>query len=448
MGRVLVVSYFFPPVGGIGVERVLKHVTYLPEFGWEPVVVAPANSGYRIIDPASLSRIPPGTEVHRSRTLEPSHIRRGVARLVRGRRRNPVGTPRTERGGGEVPSPGGLMGAANAVWRSLVPLVFFPDEEVLWLPGAVRAGVRAHRISPVDAVFSSSPPITSHLAAGRVARRIGVPWVADFRDPWIGNAFARRLTAPHRALQRRLERWIVETATRVVLATERMREQYAERYPDRADRFVHLPNGYDLADLDAGPGDPPPRPEAGTFRIVYAGSVYGERELAVFLDGVELLLGRRPELRSRLRVEFVGWLSAANEVIARRRLPSLDPVVRHLGFVPRNEAIARQRNAGAGMVLLSDIGDRSLFATSKLYEYLGLDLPILAIVPPGEVRTILADLDWGVVADPTPEGVAGGIEAIMSAAPRDRRADPERRYERRALAGRMAGLLDEVSAEG
>jgi len=445
--RVLVVSYFFPPVGGIGVERVLKHVTYLPEFGWEPVVVAPANSGYRIIDPASLSRIPPGTEVHRSRTLEPSHIRRAVARLVRGRRPDHAATPRAA-GGGDEPSAGVLMGAANALWRNLVPLVFFPDEEVLWLPGAVRAGVRAHRTSPVNAVFSSSPPITSHLVAGRIAKRIRVPWVADFRDPWIGNAFARRLPAPHQAMQRRLERWIVETATLVVLATERMREQYAERYPERADTFVHVPNGYDPADLEVGAADPPPHAEAGTFRIVYAGSVYGERELAVFLDGVELLLARRPELRSRLRVEFVGWLSAANEAIARRRLPPLDPVVRHLGFVPRTEAIARQRGADAGMVLLSDVGDRSLFATSKLYEYLGLDLPILAIVPPGEVRTILAELDWGVVADPTPEGVAGGTEAVMNAPRRDRPADPERRYERRTLAGRIASLLDEISAEG
>jgi glycosyltransferase involved in cell wall biosynthesis len=446
--RLLIVSYFFPPVGGIGVERVLKHVSYLPEFGWEPVVVAPANSGYRIIDPASLSRIPPGTEVHRSRTLEPSHIRRGVVRLVRGRRPDPgAATARGADEGDDQRSAGGLLGAANAVWRRVVPLVFFPDEEVLWLPGAVRAGVRAHRSSPVDAIFSSSPPITSHLAAGRVAGRIGVPWVADFRDPWIGNAFARRLPAPHRAVQRRLERWIVEGATRVVLATERMRAQYAERYPGHADRFVHLPNGYDLADLESAAGDARLPSEPGTFRIVYAGSVYGEHELTVFLDGVELLLARRPELRSRLRVEFVGWLSAANEAIARRRLPSLDPVVRHLGFVPRSEAIARQRSADAGMVLLSDMGDRSLFATSKLYEYLGLDLPILAIVPPGEVRTILADLDWGVVADPTTEGVASGIEAIMSAPPADRRADPERRYERRALSGRMAKLLDEISVE-
>jgi glycosyltransferase involved in cell wall biosynthesis len=442
MPRVLVVAYSFPPVGGVGVERVLKQVTYLPEFGWQPSVVAPANPGYRIVDPTTLTRIPAGTEVHRARSLEPSHIRSAVARLVRGRRDEGSRTPASA-----SPPPDRAMGMANAAWRTVVPLVFFPDDEVLWLPGAVRAGLRAAEASPVDAVLSSSPPITSHLAAGRIAKRIGVPWVADFRDPWIGNAFARSLPLPHRMAQRRLERWIVEHAARVVLATARMAEQYADRYPDHRERFVHLPNGYDLADLEAtSAGEPPPR-EPGTFRILYAGSVYGESELPLFLDGVDLLLTRRPELRDRLRVEFLGWFSATNQEIARRRLPALDPVVRHLGFVPRDEAIARQRAADAGLVLIAAGPGRDAVATGKLYEYIGLDLPILAIVPPGEVRSILANLDWGMVADPTPEGVASGIEKIMAAPGRvDRSADPERRYERRSLTRRLAELLDEVIA--
>jgi glycosyltransferase involved in cell wall biosynthesis len=447
MRRVLVVSYFFPPVGGIGIERVLKHVTYLPEFGWQPAVVAPANPGYRIVDPAGVARIPPATEVHRARTLEPSHIRRAVANVVRGRRAAERLTPTRARG--EPSSSHGPMGVANAIWRTVVPLVFFPDEEVLWLPGAVRAGLRANEANAVDAVFSSSPPITSHLVAGRIARRVGVPWIADFRDPWIGNAFAPPLPLPHRLAQRRIERSIVESAASVVLATARMVDQYAERYPHLSDRFIHLPNGYDLAELRSEPGNEPPSREPGTYRILYAGSIYGERELTLFLDGVELLLARRPELRERLRIEFLGWFSAANERIAGRRLPALDPVVRHLGFVPRPQAIARQRAADAGLVLLSDVGDRSLFATTKLYEYLGLDLPVLAIVPAGEVRTILAELDWGVVADPSPAGVALGIERIMDE-PRitDRHADPERRYERRSLTERLAALLDRVSASG
>lgn len=447
MGRVLIVSYFFPPVGGIGIERVLKHVTYLPEFGWQPAVVAPRNSGYRIVDPATLDRIPPGTEVHRARTLEPSHLRGAIARLL-GKRSRASGAPaRAAAPAGE--GTGGPMRLANEAWRRAVPLVFFPDEQVLWMPGAMRAGLAAHRQHPVDVVFSSSPPITSHLAAGRIAGRIGAPWVADFRDPWIGNAFAPPLPRPYRALQRRMERWIVSNAQRVVLATGRMVDQYADRYPDLAERFVHLPNGYDLAELQAQDAAEAPPSEPGTFRLLYAGSVYGERELTLFLDGVELLLGRRPELRERLRVEFLGWFSAANEEIARRRLPALEPVVRHLGFVPRPEAIARQRSADAGMVLIDAGPHRDVVVTGKLYEYLGLDLPILAIVPEGEVRSILAELDWGVVADPTPAGVADGIARILEARhAAERHADPERRYERRALAGRLSAILDEVSEPG
>ena len=441
MRRLLVVAYFFPPVGGVGVERTLRHVQHLPSQGWQPVVVAPANSGYRIVDPATATRIPEGVDVHRVRTVEPAHLRRGMGRLLgrrggaRGDAGEAPGAPSTARGGR-------LRDAANAAWGTTIPLVFFPDEQVAWIPGAVRAGRRAHAEHPVDAVYSSSPPISGHLAAGRIARAIGRPWIADFRDPWIGNAFARPLPAPHRFLQRRLERRIVGKADRVVLATARMRDEFAARYPDRAERLVYIPNGYDLDELVAAPSSP--RGD-GTFRLIYAGSVYGQRELDLFLDGVEHLLARRPEARGQLRVEFVGWFSEANLAIAAPRLPPLEPVVRHVGFVPKSEAVARQRDADAGLVLIAPGEHREAIATGKLYEYLGLDLPVLAIVPPGEVRDILAGLDWGVVAEPTPEGVADGIERIMAAPQPDRAADPERRYERRALSARLAELLDEVA---
>ncbi len=439
MRRLLVVAYFFPPVGGIGVERTLKHVEHLPAFGWQPVVVAAANPGYRIVDPASVARIPAGTEVHRAGSLEPAHLRRALASLL-GRGGGPASSaPGAARAGG---GRGGVRGLANAAWAATIPLAFFPDEQLLWLPGAVRAGQRAHRAMPVDAIYSSSPPISGHLAAGLLARRLDRPWVADFRDPWIGNAFAKRLPAPHRALQRRLERWIVERADCVVLSTGRIRHAYAERYPDRADRLVHIPNGYDRSEL-GGAGSLPDDHD-DVFRLIYAGSVYGERELDLFLDGVEIALRRRPELRERLRVEFVGWFSEANLATAARRLPALDPVVRHLGHRARPEAIALERQADAGLVLIAGGAHRDAVATGKLYEYIGLDLPVLAVAPPGEVREILSGLDWGVTADPTPEGVAGGIEAILDAPRPDRPADPEGRYERRNLTARLVDLLAEI----
>lgn len=438
MRRLLMVTYFFPPVGGVGIERTVKHAAYLPEHGWQPVVVAPENSAYRIVNPSSLDLIPPGTEVHRAATLEPGHVRRGVARFIGSQQAEARGG----RGGheGARDSGGRLMRAVNAAWSFAVPKLFFPDDQLLWAPGAIRAGQRAHRRAPVDAVYSSSPPISGHLAAGILARQLGVPWVADFRDPWIGNAFAAPLPGPYRAVQRHLESWIVRRADRVILATKGYRDRYSARYPQLRERFVHLPNGYDAADL----GTPRPRRAAEQYRLIYAGSVYGDRELSIFLDGLELALQRDPSLRDRLRIEFVGWFNAPNQAVAARRLPALQPLVQHRGYRPREDVIAMERAADAGLILMADGPDRDAVVAAKLYEYLGLDLPVLAIVPPGETREILRELDWGVATDPTPSGVADGIAAIMARPRATRVADPEGRYDRRTLSARLASLLDEL----
>ncbi|HEX2222482.1 MAG TPA: glycosyltransferase [Candidatus Limnocylindria bacterium] len=461
--RLLVIAYFFPPVGGVGVERTLKHVTYLPELGWRPVVVAPSNSAYRVVDPRLLARVPAGTEVMRTPTAEPGHLRAILGAVRRTARRGPR-TPAESRVGPEGPArdevlaerptrpPGAVRRLANAGWARAVPALFFPDEQLLWAPSAVLAGWRAGRRRRVSAIYSSSPPVSGHLAAALLKRLLRAPWVADFRDPWIGNAFARRLSAPHRALQASLERRIVTGADRVVLPTEAIRDEYAARYPRQRGRLVTIPNGYDLAELGGGS---PHAPAGGAledgertagarpFRLIYAGSLYGEHELDLLLDGVERLLARDAGWRDRLCIELVGYLSERNRAVARRRLEALSPVVSILGFRAREEAIERQRAADAALVLLA--AGRSGVATSKLYEYLGLDLPILAVAPPGEARRILADLGWGVGADPTPEGVADGLERIVAWRRPRAIADPERRYERRALSVRLAALLEELA---
>lgn len=473
MRRVLMVTYFFPPVGGVGVERSLKHVIYLPERGWEPVVVAPANSSYRIVDPATEARIPPGTEVHRAHGLEPGHLRRLVGRLAGRAASASSSAPASETAPTSIPgvgaaagpgAPSAARGAAgvmlrrlNAAWAWAIPRTFFPDEQVGWIPGAVAAGRRAAVAGQVDVIYSSSPPISGHMAAALLKRSLKVPWVADFRDPWIGNSYAPPLPRPHRALQIAIERRIVASADRVILPTADLRERYAERYPDLAARFVHIPNGYDLAEIGAiaseDRSEAPLLGAAGAeassqpFRLVYAGSLYGRDELTLLLDGLQLLLERRPALRERLRIDFMGYISAGNAQLLAARLPLVAPVVRHLGLRPRSETIALERAASAGLVLLAAGAGRSGVVPAKTYEYLGLDLPVLAMATEGDVRQILTELGWGVIADPTAAGVADGIERIIEEAPamHGRTADPQRRYERRQLAGRLSALLDEVA---
>lgn len=448
MRRVLMVAYHFPPVGGVGVERTLKHAAFLPDHGWEAVVVAPSHSAYRIVDPASVERIPAGLEVHRAPTLEPAHLRRAIAAVV-GRRETGGAPPATD---GATPAPPGRSGAGSArglvnrAWAAIVPRVFFPDEHLLWAPSAVVAGLLAHRRLPVDAVYSSAPPVSGHLAAAVLADVLDVPWIADFRDPWMGNAFLGDLPATHRALGRSMERSIVGRAERVVFATATWRDRYADRYPLRADRLVHIPNGYDRRDL--GEAEPAASGADAPYRLIHPGSMYGRRELAILLDGVSLAIARDPTLRELLRVELVGWLSASSQSVAATRGPELAPVVTFTGQRPRPEVLALERTADAGLIVIADDPGRDADVNAKLFEYLGLDLPVLAVAPAGETRAILEELGWGLGVEPTPEGVAGGLATMMATPRPRRRADVAGRYDRRRLAAQLAELLDELSPPG
>ncbi len=439
--RVLMITYFFPPIGGIGVQRTLKYATYLPTVGWTPVVIAPRNAIYRVMDEASVASLPPDLEIHRSFCYEPAHLRRQIARLARLFAGGAAPTDRTMGKAGEGPS--GSPGRLNAVWARAIRLLFFPDEQLLWVPFAVRSAVAVHARRPTEAVYSSSGPISTHLIAGMIKRRTGLPWVADFRDPWIGNAFLPELPGFQRRLQIRIEKWIVEHADRAVFATPGLAARYRARYPGRADRFVVIPNGYDATEL-AGI-QPAPRQPDPIMRLMYSGSLYTEPELTIFLEGLTLALSRHPDLGDRLRVEFLGWMTPKNYQEADQARRRLAPVLELSGQVSRSEALARLKAADAGLLLLADYPGRELAVAAKLFEYLGLDRQVLAAVPRGDARQILADLDWGIVADPEPSAVAAALERLVDAPPARRHADPEGRFERRRLAAQLGSVLDEVA---
>ena len=447
-GRVLVVTYFFPPAGGVGVQRTLKYVTYLPRWGWEPVVVAPADPAFPVRDASLLATLAPELEVYRTASLEPGRLPSIAARLL---------SRRHQRGSGAVvvdltaSSAQGslslrLLRKASVLWNRIWAVLLFPDGVIAWLPFAVRSGLMAHRRRPVDVIYSSAAPISTHLAAGLIKRYTGRPWVADFRDPWIGNPFAAPLSRPKRWMQRRMERWIVERADRVIVAVDLMRVQLAERYPDLADKFVHIPNGYDRSDLIGIEPAPPPRP--GGFHLLYAGSLYRPKELEAFLLGVERLLARRPDLRQRLKVDFVGRVNDANaKAAAEFDTPErLGGIIGFEGFMPRPKALARMAGADALLQLMPDIAGAEIFVGGKLTEYLAFDRPILAVMPRGEGRALVEGLPTGIVADVEPASVADALERLLDHTPAPAPADPAGRFARVNLAGELARELDRLVA--
>jgi glycosyltransferase involved in cell wall biosynthesis len=438
----LFVAFFYPPIGGVSVPRTLGVTRHLPDHGWEVTVVTPARSAYHLQDPSLGAHEATGTQVIRTTILEPAAIRRNLVELAaRARRRTRGG------GAGDDASASPPGGGERLSW--LRRLVFFPDDQVLWLPFAVVAAWREHRRRPATAILSSSSPVTAHLIAGLVARLAGVPWVAEFRDPWLGNALAHRAPWFHRQLQRRLERWIVSRAQRCVFVTPSLTRLYRTRYPSLAHRFATVTNAYDLerpSGQDRVAPDVGPTTGARAVTLVYAGTLDRPAELRTFLDGLRAYHAETAG-RPTVRVTFLGHVSDACRELVAAADAALGPGVVELeGYVPREIARSRLRTADGALLLLGDGTGMGLFVGGKLFEYLGMDQPIFAMLPAGDARDLLESLPWGTIASPTPSSVAAALERFVAPAERRAIADPERRFERRAVVARLAEVLDEAVA--
>ncbi len=454
--RVGLVAYFYPPLGGVAVARTLGFVRHLPAAGWEPVVVAPSGSTYPLRDERAMADERQAVEVHRAPSPEPGHIG-SLARRVMASIRSQVSasaaspTPSASPEASSI-SPSSSRPASSGLGLGAWPgrvrrLIWFPDDQAGWLPFAVGALVSAHRQSPVDAVVSSASPMTAHVAAWIASRLIGVPWVADFRDPWLDNPL-EPMSGFARWRRATLERAVVRSAARCTFATRGLRDAYARRYPRLAGRFEVLPNGYERPATGRSTGrtvdarDGTERP----IRLVYAGSLYRPPELDTFLAGVARLADERPDAAGRLEITFIGATTAETRAVADRWLadPRVAPVVRLRGFVPRAEAVAAVAEADAALTLLGGGPGMEVFVGAKLYDYLALDRQVLAMVPEGDARDVLAELDWGIIADPEPGSVASALARLLDEPAPSRRADPEGRYDRARIATRLGALLDEL----
>lgn len=327
--------------------------------------------------------------------------------------------------------------APSLLWR-LQQLVFFPDSEIGWLPFAVAAAIRAHRAARFDAVYSTSAPVTAHLVAGIVKRLTGVAWVAEFGDPWIGNPVAEPLPWLHRRLQARLERWIVHSADRLVFVSPSTTRLYRGRYP-RAVEMVTITNGHDRSEMIV-PGE---EREPNRYRIVWAEALYRAGELQLFLEALEALVRRRPALVDQLQVVLYGHVSDECQLVADRfgGDGSLGGMVRFHGFVPRRAALEAVAAADAALVMLGAGAGMGQFVPGKLYESLGQSKQVLAVLPPGDAREILQELDWGVIADPDVADIGRAIELLLTLPAPSRLADPSGKYDRVVLARRLADTL-------
>lgn len=430
--RALLLTYVFPPTGGVGSERVRKLAKYLPEHGVEPTVLTALNPSVPLVDRSIERDVRPGQRILRARTFEPGYaVKRAAwesssARPVNGAR----------------PS---LAARAKGTLTRVGRTALVPDPQILWQPDVHRVLLsQLYRPRPTaDVVFITAPPFSNFLAAPIARLRPGTGVVLDYRDEWETTRTAYEMIGGRLAasLGAMLERTLIRCAHVVTTATEAMRENLLSRFPFLdPKRVVAITNGYDPDDFR----DALPEPPRDRFVMTYAGTIYKLTSPRGFLAGVRLLHEREPELAKLLEVRFIGRI-VDTELDAFEGTEALG--VRRVGFVDKARVAVEQGAGHMVLLFLDDVPGNDRIFPAKTFELMYLGRPVLTLTPDGALGTIVERHRLGPVLRPRDaEGIARFLADTLRAwragrfSARSGAVDIGR-YHRRALAGEFAEVL-------
>jgi glycosyltransferase involved in cell wall biosynthesis len=441
--RILIVTDIFPPVNAVGTRRTVALCRHLAAQGWGVTVLTARPGEEEAIDPALLAQVP--AEVAVIRTAVPDLARLAKRLLRRPAPRPAPATALAAPGSGTAapaPAPAGsgpaTAGAADSgtpgerrrgVVDWLSHWLKVPDGHLGWLLPAVAAGLRAGRRVRPDVIYGTAPKWTSQLVALTLSRLLRVPLVADFRDPWCGSAWRALPYAAHRRIDQALERRVVRRAAAVTCAWDLIRVQLAARYPERAADIRTIYNGFDVERADALVAA---ELDGGRCVLLHAGTFYGPRRPHGLFAGLRRLLDERPGAAGQLVLALLGspaYDGRALLDIAREH--GVEHLVQVVPPAPHDQALSYLKGAEVA-VLCGQSGNAALVSVpGKVYEYVALGKPVLAIGAGDEAVGILRDGGcqvWRV--DDEPEQIAAALAEVadrhaggrLAAAP-----DPERR---------------------
>ncbi|MCB0602002.1 MAG: glycosyltransferase [Saprospiraceae bacterium] len=382
MKKVLVLTYYWPPSGGPGVQRILNFCNYLPEFGWQPIVITPKNGTYPVRDESLVKQINPALEIHPTATLEVFALY-NLLKTGKATKESPVGMSDV------IDSASLFQRLSNYIRANF----FIPDPRIGWNRFALAEAAKIFHQGTVDAVITTGPPQSTHLIGLSLKKKFNLPWIADLRDPWVNIFYNRYLLRSERSIRKdqRYENQVLTTADGVTVVSTGLIDEFA----DRAKNITLIYNGYHSADFNHV--IPKVLPE-NTFHLGYVGSFKPSQNNQNLWKAIAALIRENEDFAKSFALVFVG---KAGEGLTRTLGEfGLFKYARMVGYVGHNEAIAYMAGLNSQLFIIPEVEDNKKIITGKLYEYMAVQNQIFSLGPvDGEAAVLLNEFGHDPMLD-------------------------------------------------
>lgn len=359
--KVLIIAYYFPPMGLSGVQRTVKFAKFLPKYGWKPTVLTVEPTGYFAYDETLLREAEEaGVKIVRTHSFD-------VNRLLKKRRVVKMPSERVRK-----------------ILQFLGDCVFIPDTKIGWKSVAVKAASGLINEENFDLIFATAPPQTDFLIGAALKKKFDIPLVVDYRDAWLDYPFKYFPTPLHRFWHKHLEKRVLKAADRVIVTHRRVKERLLRRYPFMDyNEVIIIPQGFDPEDLPEAVSEK--RAPSVRMKIAHAGTFYAKRNPSVFLQALANVLQANPKIRGRIEAHFIGNVRVEDEHLIKRL--DLQNTVHFHGYLPHRECVKRLVESD----LLWFVVDNDFQTPGKLYEYFGTRKPMIASVVEGYTKQLISE---------------------------------------------------------
>lgn len=380
MKKVLIITYYWPPSGGGGVQRWVKFVKYLRQTNWEPIVFTPENPERPSIDSSLLKDIPPDIKVIKNNIWEPYKI---YKRFTGRKKSDKIQTAFLS----ENKSTTGFLEKVS-IW--IRGNLFIPDARKYWINPSVKKLTEFLKENPVEVIVTTGPPHSAHMIGLLLKRKIGIPWLADFRDPWTNIDYYKDLKLSKRAdkIHHRLEKKVLENADEVTVISPGMAKEFNNIFPKK---YSVIPNGYDAEDIKNKKSSDSAK---GKFSLAHIGSLTKTRNPFNLWKAIKQLVDENPEFASDLEIHNIGKLDI--NVADSLKNIGLNKYLRLTNYLSHDKVILEQQKATLLLLLINDTPNAKLILTGKIFEYLVSGTPIICIAPPdGDAAYVINETSCG-----------------------------------------------------